>query len=204
MWSFSVRSCFVFLAVASVTPADSLVPQGHEPPKKDTATMLSRRSLGASVVSSAGFAAILVAPPIAKAEYGAGASMELPNYIDFLIEKSKTVDPSKILYQGADRDVQLKRVAKAAKRLQEIPALAEKKKWSEITGILTGPLGELLQTFATVSLGNPSPKVKDAAKKVKQDLFEIGTAASKKDGNACKKATDKALKDLEKFIDVAF
>jgi hypothetical protein len=163
-------------------------------------SQVTRRSFWAS--SSA--AGAILFPLIANAEYGASASMELPNYIDFLIEKSKTVDPNKTLYKGADRDVQLKRVAKAAKRLQEIPDLAEKKKWSEITGILTGPLGELLQTFATVSLGNPSPKVKDAAKNVKQDLYEIGTAASKKDGKAVKKATDKALKDLQKFIDIAF
>ena len=137
----------------------------------------------------------------AHAAYGEAASLELPNYIDFLIERSKVVDPDAFLYKGADRDIQLARLANAAKRLGEIPRIAEEKKWSQITGILTGPLGELTQTMTQLS-GDSEP-AKQAAKKVKTDLYEIGTAAAKKSETGCKAATDASLRDLEAFIKAA-
>ena len=141
-------------------------------------------------------------PRVAQAGSGDSANIELPSYIDFLIEKSKTVDPDTFLYKGADRETQLARVVKAAKRLTEIPALAESKKWSQITGILTGPLGELLATMALVSAN--SEAAKQAAKKVKADLYAIGTAATKKSEKGCEEATAAALLDLEAFVKVAF
>jgi hypothetical protein len=165
----------------------------HHPP--------SRRSV------LSGFAAalaVVVSLPVqpALADYGSSASIQLPSYIDSLIEQSKTVDPDSLLYKGADLQTQLGRLKKATIRLAEIPAIAEQKKWTQITGILTGPLGELLSTMTLVSANNA--KAKEAAKKVKLDLYAIGAGASKKNEGACKQATEAALKDLEAFIKVAF
>ena len=146
----------------------------------------------------------VVALPVqpALADYKAGPSLQLPSYIDFLIEKSKTSDTDSFLYKGATLQTQLERIKKATIRLAEIPAIAEQKKWTQITGILTGPLGELLSTMTLVSANNATAK--DAAKKVKVDLYAIGAGASKKNEAACKQGTEAALKDLEAFIKVAF
>ena len=141
-------------------------------------------------------------PPVAHSASGDSANIELPSYIDFLMERSKTADPGTFLYQGADRDTQLARVLQAARRLAEIPALADQRKWSQISGILTGPLGELLATMALVG-GNSEP-AKMAAKKVKANLYAIGNGAARKSEKECKEATAAALRDLEAFVKVAF
>jgi hypothetical protein len=180
----------------------------HNPP--------SRRSL-LSGFATAALAVVALSVPVqpALADYGSSASMELPSYIDFLIEKSKTNDPESSLYKGADLQTQLGRLKKATTRLAEIPAIAEQKKWTQITGILTGPLGELLSTMTTLVKNSgggaggagdtDNQKAKEAAaKKVKLDLYAIGTGASKKNEAACKQATQAALKDLEDFIKLAF
>jgi hypothetical protein len=155
-----------------------------------------------SVLSGCAAALAVLACPVQPALAGSSASIQLPSYIDALIEQSKTVDPDTFLFKGADLQTQLGRIKKATTRLAEIPAIAEQQKWSQITGILTGPLGELLSTMTLVSAGNG--KAKEAAKTVKLDLYAIGAGASQKNENACKQATQAALKDLEAFIKVAF
>jgi hypothetical protein len=160
----------------------------------------SRRSVLSGFTAALAVVALPVQP--ALADYGSSAPIQLPSYIDFLIEKSKTVDPDSSLYKGADLQTQLGRMKKATIRLAEIPAIAEQKKWTQITGILTGPLGELLSTMTLVSANNE--KAKEAAKKVKLDLYAIGAGASKKNEAACNQATQASLKDLEAFIKVAF
>ena len=57
------------------------------------------------------------------------------------------IDPNDMLYKGPDIEVQLKRIGEAGARLPEVAALAEEKKWSQVQGIITGPLGTLLQTI---------------------------------------------------------
>ena len=141
-------------------------------------------------------------PAIAK--YGETSNMELPNYIDYLIEKNASVDQARVLYKGADPAVLLKRILEADKRLEEIPPLAEQKKWSQIQGILTGPLGTLSQTLNQIATPDSSPKVRDASKKLKGDLIEIGQAASQKNGASCTAKTQQATKDLESFVKAAF
>jgi len=88
----------------------------------------------------------MLIPSIANAKGGDSASIAMPNYIEFLIEKNKVIDPNDMLYKGPDIEVQLKRIGEAGARLPEVAALAEEKKWSQVQGIITGPLGTLLQT----------------------------------------------------------
>mmetsp|Transcript_10271 Transcript_10271/g.21611 ORF Transcript_10271/g.21611 Transcript_10271/m.21611 type:complete len:230 (-) Transcript_10271:65-754(-) len=143
--------------------------------------------------------------PAAFAAYGDSAAIKTPgvqDYINFLIESSATVDESKYLYKGADRGVQLKRLSNAVDRLQEIPKLAEEKKWSQVEGILTGPLGTLVATMNQVASGNAEAVA--AAKKVKGDIYAIGTGAQKKSSAMCIENVSKATKSLEAFVKVAF
>lgn len=142
----------------------------------------------------------------ANAKYGDSTNIELPSYIDFLIEKNYVPDPDKALYKGTDPTVILKRLQDANNRLSEIPILAEQKKWSQIQGILTGPLGTLSQTINQIvpSTGDVSPKLKDASKKLKSDLISIGQAAAQKQGDVCTVKAKQTSQDLEALLKLAF
>lgn len=139
---------------------------------------------------------------VANAARDETANIQLPSYIDFLIERNTSVDTSKLLYQGADTEIQLKRISEAAARLKQIPDIASQKKWSQIQGILTGPLGTLLQTMTTLS--RDSDEAKKAARKVKADLLLIGKETSNKNTENIVKATEAALTDLESFAKIVF
>lgn len=99
---------------------------------------------------------------------------------------------------------QLRRIGDAGNRLPEIASLAEEKKWSQITGIITGPLGTLLQTLNSVASIAGTKEAKSLAQTVKADILNIGVAAGKKDGASCITYADKAQADLSKFVMVAF
>ncbi len=165
-----------------------------------------------SSMGSMGIAALttLTPPTPSHAAYGDNSNMELPNYIEFLIEKNSTPDPSKILYKGADIDVQIKRISDAATRLNEIPKIASEKKWSQVQGILTGPLGTLVQTMNALCKDINSGSSKDselakkAAAKVKGDIILISQEASKKNEGGVVKACEMAQKDLEAFAKLVF
>lgn len=143
---------------------------------------------------------LLVSP--AHAAFGDSTNIELPSYIEFLIEKNTQVDPSTFLYKGVDREVQLQRFAAAATRIQSIPDIVQARKWSQVEGTLTGPLGTLIQTMNLVS-GSDKEALRAAAK-VKADLLQIGQAAAKKNAEPCIAATESALQSLEAFVKVAF
>ncbi|CAJ1925593.1 unnamed protein product [Cylindrotheca closterium] len=155
-----------------------------------------------------GLAATLVATTSslpAEAKYGTSTNMEMPNYIEYLIEKNEAGgNPEQALYKGADPTVLLKRLQEANKRLAEIPTLTEEKKWSQIQGLITGPLGTLGVTINQIATTDSPANVKDAAKKVKGDVIAIGQAAAKKSGPACTDASRLASRDLEQFVKLAF
>jgi len=160
-------------------------------------------------ITSVGTAIVVpfILPSIANARSGDSSNMKLPSYIDFLIEKNAQglpIDPSTLVYQGPDIEIQLRRIGEAGNRLPEIVTLAEDKKWSQVQGIISGPLGTLLQTMNTVASIAGTKEATNAAKLVKADIFAIGAAATKKDGVACIKAANKAEEDLEKFVKSAF
>ena len=146
---------------------------------------------------------MIVSQP-AKAAYGDSSSIELPNYIEFLIEKNSMEDPSKLLYKGADIEVQIKRISNASERLSEIPIIAKQKKWSQVQGILTGPLGTLVQTMNALCKETDSGDAKKAASKVKADILLISQEASRKNDIGVVKACEEAQRDLETFAKLVF
>jgi hypothetical protein len=156
--------------------------------------------------------ALTVAPFPSHAKYGDASSLALPSYIDYLIEKNAAAaNDSTALYQGADPSTVLKRLSVSERRLGEVYTLAEEKKWSQITGLVTGPLGTLSMTMnqivSIVSSSN-SPKktkqVQDAVRKVKEDILGIGQAAARKNAIYCTKQTDMASTDLKALLQIAF
>mmetsp|Transcript_56651 Transcript_56651/g.65277 ORF Transcript_56651/g.65277 Transcript_56651/m.65277 type:complete len:285 (+) Transcript_56651:104-958(+) len=159
--------------------------------------------------------ALVVVPSPSHGKYGESSSMELPSYIDYLIEKNTSPNDSKALYQGADPATVLKRLSTSERSLGQISVLAEEKKWSQINGILTGPLGTLSMTmnqivFIISSSNSPlqSPKrtkkVQEAIRKVKGDIVAIGQAADRKNAMDCTKQTDMASTDLKVLLEIAF
>lgn len=161
-----------------------------------------RRSLLMASVTGLSLLIQGVSPAVAK--YGASSNMEVPNYIEYLLEKNESLDTEKVLFKGADPAILLKRLQEAKIRLGEIPNLAEEKKWSQIQGIITGPLGTLAMTINQIATPDSSTKVKDASKKVKSDVIAIGQAASQKNGAACTEKALVASNDLEAFVKLAF
>ena len=151
----------------------------------------------------AGSTSILI-PSIANAKDGDSAKIVLPNYVEYLIEQNKRTDPDLLLYKGPDIELQLRRIGEAAVRLPEVATLAEAKKWSQVQGIITGPLGTLLQTLNSVASIAGTKEAASAVKTVKQDLNDINAASQKKDSALCIKAAGKASVDLEKFVKIAF
>jgi hypothetical protein len=168
---------------------------------KNEDTDPARRSL---LITSTGIAAWLAQSLPVQAQYGTSTSLQLPNYIEYLIEKNESQDSSKVLYKGVDPRVLLQRLLEADKRLRDIPTLAEEKKWTQIQGTITGPLGTLAMTINQIATPDSSSKVKDAAKKVKGGVIAIGQAAAKKDPSGCAEMSRAASRDLETFVKLAF
>jgi hypothetical protein len=139
----------------------------------------------------------------AYAAYGETSTMELPNYIEYLLEKNAVADPDTYLYKGPDPKVQLQRLLEANKRLEDIPPLASDKKWSQVQGILTGPLGTLAQTLSLIAK-DATPDVQAKAKAVKETIFSINTAASQKNEAEVVAKTQAARAKLEAFVRAAF
>lgn len=168
-------------------------------------------TLPAAVFAAGSFSFVGNSRP-ALAKYGDSTNIELPSYIDFLIEKNSVVDETKVLYKGADPSVLLKRLQEANAKLTDIPTLAEQKKWSQIQGILTGPLGTFSQTLNQIATATTTPSessssrqnVDAAVKKLKTDLIEIGQAANQKNGPLCGAKSRQATQDLESFVKAAF
>jgi hypothetical protein len=112
-------------------------------------------------------------------------------------------DEEKLLYKGADAKVLLQRVQTASTALQTIPPLVETKQWSKITGVLTGPMGQLSATLGLlVGLAEEGArdKAKQKAQKVKQDLFSMGTATTNRQTAEILKYQKLATEDLAVFL----
>ena len=154
--------------------------------------------------------------PAAHAMYGEDAKMELPNIMDGMDKRINQqclvetlgnrdclvyLDPANKLYQQADNQVLLERIEKASEALATIPALIEQRKWSKVTGVLTGPLGTLVSTMGQLTkLSDNSAQAAELAKKVKGDIIEIGAAADKKQGDRAVQFHKKATDDLVAYV----
>ncbi|KAL3933285.1 MAG: hypothetical protein SGBAC_010468 [Bacillariaceae sp.] len=156
-------------------------------------------------------------PLAANAEYGKDAKMTFPDVVQGLSDRANKQclveslgnreclvymeDAEKFLYKGADVNVLIARLQTITSALDQIPPLIESKKWNAVTGILTGPMGQLSSTLTQVSALATNPAVaKDKAQIVKQDLFAMGTATSNKQGDAVLKYQKKAIDDLGVFL----
>jgi dsRNA-specific ribonuclease len=141
----------------------------------------------------------------ANAKYGESSNLELPSYIDYLIEKNTQPDRSAALYQGIDSTTLLRRLSEVETRLQEVPNLAQQRKWTQINGLVTGPLGTLSMTLNQIAaVPNASSKTKYFIKQIKSDVLGIGQAASKKNAEGCSKQAALASQDLKSLLQEAF
>lgn len=201
-----VAAAIAILPLASCFTAPAAIPtayqasalSAHASPRND------RRDFIRTIASVGAVAAIpSILPSVANA--GPSSNIVMPSYIDYLIEKNAEGEVREgLLYKGPDPELQLRRIGEAGNRIPEVATLAEEKKWSQVQGIITGPLGTLLQTMNSVANIAGTKEAKEAAKVVKADLFDISAAAGKKDSAGCVKAAGKAEKDLEKFVKAAF
>jgi len=173
---------------------------------------MDRREAAFAMLGS--FWAMTASPALAT--YGQDAKIEMPNPLEdmdrrtneqCLVESLGTrqclvyLDPANKLYQQPDNQVLLERIEKASASLATIPSLAANKKWSQVTGVLTGPLGQLVLTMQALSkLSENSAQATDLAKRVKGDILDIGAASDKKMGDKVMEYHQKATDDLVAFV----
>uniref|UniRef100_A0A7S1V7Q1 Uncharacterized protein n=1 Tax=Grammatophora oceanica TaxID=210454 RepID=A0A7S1V7Q1_9STRA len=163
-----------------------------------------------------GWAAAVVLPPSAFAAAGAEAKIVIPDVYGAMSDRINRqclvetlgnreclvyMDDANKVYQGADSKVLLERIEKASAALATVPQLVEDKKWSKVTGVLTGPLGQLTATMNQLVKLSEKPIAADLAKKTKLDLFAMGAAADKKQGKPILDAHEKATNDLVAFLE---
>lgn len=160
--------------------------------------------------------AMTTSPHVATAVYGADANIEIPNVVEgitrrtneqCLVESLGTrqclvyLDPANKLYQQPDTQVLLERIDKASASLATIPTLVQNKKWSQVNGVLTGPLGNLVLTMQQLSkLSDNYSQATNLAKQVKGDIIEIGQASDRKQGDKALAFYQKATDDLVSFV----
>jgi hypothetical protein len=181
-------------------------PRSGSFPPSDLPRPASRRTFIVSTYSFGLIAGALVGVGMtANAKYGDSSNIELPSYIDYLIEKNSQPNTAAALYQGVDSSTLLKRLSEAETRLQEVPKLAQEQKWSQINGLVTGPLGTLSITLNQIAgIPNASSKTKDVVKQIKNDVLGIGQAASKKNTDGCTEQAALASQDLKSLLQEAF
>jgi hypothetical protein len=155
-------------------------------------------------------------PTAAWATYGDDAKIELPNPIEAISNRANGqclvetlgnreclvyLDPANKLYQGADNAVLLERMERTSQSLASIPDLIEQKKWSQVSGVLLGPLGTLVETMNQLTkLSANGSKAAALASKTKSDMYDIFQAAERKQGDKALIAHDKATKSLVAFV----
>jgi hypothetical protein len=160
--------------------------------------------------------AIFSVPAAASAARGQDAKIELPNPIESMSKRVTGqclvetlgnreclvyLDPANKLYQGADTSVLLLRIEKASEALASVPKLIESRKWSQITGILTGPMGTLVTTMnELVKLSENKSETAMLAKTTKEALIAIGQFADKKQCEKALEAHESATQNLVAFV----
>ena len=158
----------------------------------------------------------LLTPEPAHATYGADAKIALPNPIESMTDRATKqclveslgtreclvyADPENKLYKGADGQKLLERVDAASKSFTQLPALIENKKWSQVLGVMTGPMGELIRTMnQLVELSENKAIAKSKVGVVKTDLYAISAAVDRKQVDAALKAHQAATDHLVDFV----
>jgi len=205
-------------------PCQRILKDSDEAKEDDDIAMEDRREaafamLGSLWAVTSFLPTFLLFPEAAQAAYGQDAKIVLPNPIDTMIERASKQclvetlgnreclvwegDENK-LYQGADGRLLLERVEKALSSLANIPALIEQKKWSQVNGILTGPLGDLVRTMNQLAALSATEDGAAAAKQkvntVKNDLYGVAASIEKKLGDKALQYHQAATNDLVAFI----
>lgn len=192
----------------------------QEEPTSDDDSLLDRREAAFAMLGTmwavGTLPTALIFPEAAEATYGADAKLSLPNPIESMNDRATKqclveslgnreclvyADDGNRLYQGTDTRLILDRIDKASLALATIPGLAEQKKWSQVTGVLTGPMGELMRNMGMLAdiAENPSA-AKEKVKKVKTDLYAMSAAVDRKDGVSVLKSHEAATNDLVAFV----
>jgi hypothetical protein len=163
-----------------------------------------------------GVLASLSMPSAVSAMYGEDAKIELPNPVDAITKRANGqclvetlgnreclvyLDPANKLYQGVDSEVLFTRIAKDSDVLASIPTLVTEKKWTQVTGTLLGPLGDLVETMNQLTRQSKNTsKASVLAKKTKVALYEIFQAAERKQVDKALVAHKEATTDLSDFL----
>lgn len=174
-------------------------------------------ALGALWAVSGGVGASLLFPSGARAVYGSDAKLELPNPYQQLADRATKQclveslgnrecmvyadDVSNFLYQGADAQALLGRIEKASAALATIPVLNESRKWSQITGVMTGPCGELIRTMGQVAdLSENADAARQIVASTKKNLYAIQDGVNRKDQELVMKYHTATTNDLVAFV----
>lgn len=182
-------------------------------PEPETEDVDRREALYAMMGALVGVSSL---PAAASATFGQDAKIELPNPVEKMADRVNGqclvetlgnreclvyLDPANKLYQGADTGVLLERVEKASEALATIPGLIEDKKWTQVSGVLLGPLGTLVGTMNQLTkLSENESKAADAAKKAKTSLYAISGSVDRKQVDQGLAAHAQATKDLVAFV----
>jgi hypothetical protein len=158
----------------------------------------------------------LIFPDAANAAYGVDAKLLLPNPVESIndrVTKQCLVESlgnreclvyasdEDTLYQGADTRSILERIDKASAYLASIPELVERKKWSQVTGVLAGPMGELIRNMGQLAdLSENAAVAKTNVKRVKTDLYAMQAFIVKKDGEKILELHAAATQSLVVFV----
>jgi hypothetical protein len=176
---------------------------------------LDRREALFSLIGqvAAGLGTLFWAPKDSNAVYGADAKLEIPNVMDGINNRASGrqclveslgnreclayLDPDNKLWQNPDSGILLDRLQKAIAAFTEVPELVSSKKWSKISGILTGPMGTLSDTMNMLAkMSGDSMDLKSQTKTIKTTLYEINAAVERKEAEKILKLHEKATKDL--------
>jgi|GEM_PF-432633 len=87
----------------------------------------------------------------------------------------------------------------------ELPAYINNRKWVEVDNFVHGPLGSLLQEMNYLTknlLPNDQPPARKLARKVFEDLLQVGEAAEKANKPLAASSYQAALEDLNAFLDL--
>lgn len=180
---------------------------------EEGSTMDRREAFFATIGS---LIATMSLPSAVSAAYGQDAKIELPNPVESMSNRVSQqclveslgnreclvyLDPANKLYQGADAQKLTEQIEKASASLATIPALIEDKKWSQVSGVLLGPLGTLSSTMEQLTKLSPNNQIAvDLAKKTKTDIYAIAQFAERKQSDNALAAHVQATGHLVAFF----
>ena len=153
----------------------------------------------------------------AYASYGDDAKIALPNPLQGLTDRTTRQclveslgnreclvyadESSNALFEGYDGQVLLERIDQSSVALAKLPELIASKKWSQVTGVLTGPMGDLIRTMGQLAELSPNKaQAKTKVQQVKKDLYSISDAVGRKDVDQALRFHQAATSSLVAFV----